>query len=797
MKFKRMKHLSDNTYISGNILKLITFVIIAAVILISLYPKGMIKKYHYKLGDIAKKDIKATEEFSVIDREATEDKKRYAKEAHLTVYDCYDNLADTLIKRAEKAFFEMEAVIKDAEAFSDEDKKRKQDYAIERFLAKKPDFYKILGINLDNNIYDFLIEYKFSDKIPGYIGKVLSVIYDNGVVSDKDMLLQDIDKGIILRSVETKKEDIIKSEKVLKRFYDINQAQEMVRIVGQPILKNEKKEIIDITVAIARSLIRSNITLNVNETEERRKKAALEIEPVYEKIKSGEMILREGDKVTDVHIDRLEALALKARHKINFMKGIANTFILLIILLTIYFTVSHYKDEKNFNKNKNFIFVSSVFLLFFLIIKGSVAIVDILGADSSILYSPQSLYFGIPVAAGSMLVSIFIGRNTGMMFSVLLACSAAVILEGKLEIFIYFLVNGFFGVYWAREFKERRVFIKAGAKLAALNFFLIVFIDFYIGEILSVTSLWNWIFAFLGGISAGVVTSGFVPLIEFIFGYVTDITLLELGNLEQPILKKLMMEAPGTYHHSVIVGSMAEAAAFEIGANPLLAKVCGYYHDIGKSKKPLYFIENQLNGKNYHDKLAPSMSSLILTAHVKEGVELAKRYKLGEDIINTIRQHHGTRVISYFYERAKHLKSKAEVNINDYRYPGPKPQTKEAALVMLADAVEAASKTLENPTTSRIQGLIQRIINDIFTDGQLDNCDLTLRDFHSIAKSFYKFLNGIYHHRIEYPEKNQHTNGKDKNAGSDKKQPKQPEDKHKENQSKSAGSLKRLGLSKH
>ncbi len=272
---------------------------------------------------------------------------------------------------------------------------------------------------------------------------------------------------------------------------------------------------------------------------------------------------------------------------------------------------------------------------------------------------------------------------------------------------------------------------------------------------------------------------------------------MELSDLNRPLLKRLLIEAPGTYHHSIVVGSMAEAAAFEIGANPLLAKVCGYYHDIGKSKKPLYFIENQLNGKNYHDKLAPSMSSLILTAHVKEGVELAKRYKLGEDIINTIRQHHGTRVISYFYERAKHLKSKAEVNINDYRYPGPKPQTKEAALVMLADAVEAASKTLENPTTSRIQGLIQRIINDIFTDGQLDNCDLTLRDFHSIAKSFYKFLNGIYHHRIEYPEKNQHTNGKDKNAGSDKKQPKQPEDKHKENQSKTAGSLKRLGLSKH
>lgn len=795
MKFKRIKNLSDNIY-SSSILKLMIFAIIATVIFISLYPKGMIKRYDYKIGDIAKQDIKATEEFLVIDREATEDKRKYAKENQLTVYDCYDNLADTLIKRTAKAFSEIQAVIKDSEVFSDEDEKKQTDYAAERFAAKKSDFYKALGIHLDDNIYDLLIKYKFSDNIPKYIEKVLSVIYNNGVVSDKYMLMQNIDKGIILRSVATKKENIVKSENVFKQFYDINQAQEMVGgIIGETILKDERKGIINITEIIVRSLIRANITLNVNETEERRKKAALEITPIYEEIKQGEMILREGDKVAQVHIDKLEALALQARHKINFMKGIANTFILLIISLTIYFTVSCYKDEKNFHENKNFIFVSSLFLLFFLIIKLSIAIVDMLGTGSDI-FSPQSLYFGIPVAAGSMLVSIFIGRNTGMMFSVLLACSAAVMLEGKLEIFIYFLVNSFFGVYWAREFKERRVFIKTGAKLAILNFFLILFIDFYMGEISGVRPLWDWVFAFLGGMSAGVVISGLIPLIEFIFGYVTDITLLELGSLEQPIFKKLMMEAPGTYHHSIVVGSMAEAAAFEIGANPLLAKVCGYYHDIGKIKKPLYFIENQLTGKNCHDKLAPSMSILILAAHVKEGVELAKRYKLGEDIINTIKQHHGTRVITFFYEKAKENKGKTEVNINDYRYPGPKPHTKEAALVMLADAVEAASRTLENPTASRIQGLIQRIINDIFTDGQLNKCDLTLRDFHNIAKSFYKFLNGIYHHRIEYPDKKQQTNGKDKNGGSDKKQPKQSEDRHKENQSKSAGSLKRLGLSK-
>ncbi|MBW1617033.1 MAG: hypothetical protein JRJ49_11025, partial [Deltaproteobacteria bacterium] len=471
----------------------------------------MTKKYSYNIGDIAKQDIKATEEFLVIDREATEDKKKQAKYNQLTVYDFYDNITDKLVKRTEKAFLEMQAVIKNTEVFSDEDKKKRKDYEAKRFEANKSDFYKALGVYLEDDIYDLLIKYRFPDNLPKYVEEVLSVIYDNGVISDKYRLMQNINKGIILRSVETKEEDIIKSETVLKQFYDINQAQEMVGgIVREAILKDEKKGIISAAEAIAKNLIRANITLNANETEERRKKAALEITPVYEEIKQGEIILREGDKVAQVHIDKLEALALKARHKINFMKGIANTFILLIVLLAFYFTVSNYKDEKKFNENKNFIFVSSLFLLFFLIIKLSIAIVDMLGTGSDI-FSPQSLYYGIPVAAGAMLVSIFIGRNTGMMFSVLLACSVAIMLEGKLEIFIYFLVNSFCGVYWTREFKERRVFIKAGVKLAILNFFLIFFIDFYIGEIAGVKPLWDWVFAFCGGVSAGIVTSGFIP----------------------------------------------------------------------------------------------------------------------------------------------------------------------------------------------------------------------------------------------------------------------------------------------
>jgi hypothetical protein len=265
----------------------------------------------------------------------------------------------------------------------------------------------------------------------------------------------------------------------------------------------------------------------------------------------------------------------------------------------------------------------------------------------------------------------------------------------------------------------------------------------------------------IGGLLSGVVTTGLCPLAEMVFGYTTDVKMLELASMDQPLLRELMVQVPGTYHHSIVVGNMVEAAAKSIEANSLLARVASYYHDIGKINKPQYFVENQAGGENRHERLAPSMSSLILISHVKDGVELAKQYRLGQGIQDIIQQHHGTSLISYFYQKAVDLQEKQknskgadvpQVSEEDYRYPGPRPQTKEAGLVLLADAVEAASRTLTDPTAARIQGLVQKIINKIFSDGQLDECELTLKDLHQIAKSFIQIIMGISHQRIEYPE---------------------------------------------
>jgi len=255
----------------------------------------------------------------------------------------------------------------------------------------------------------------------------------------------------------------------------------------------------------------------------------------------------------------------------------------------------------------------------------------------------------------------------------------------------------------------------------------------------------------------------------------TDIKLLELANLNQPIFQKMIMEAPGTYHHSIIVASLVETAAEVIGANPLLAKVSAYYHDIGKIKKPLYFIENQQNGENKHIKLSPKMSSLIITTHVKEGCELASKAKLGTQITNIIREHHGTSLVSYFYEKAKKDRDPSIRSLpeSDFRYAGPKPQSKEAGLVLLGDVIEASSRTLSNPTPARIKNLVRERIERVFMDGQLDDCELTLHDLNKIAENFMRILNGIFHQRIDYPDlvvRQFNVNKKEKNVDTYRKQ---------------------------
>jgi hypothetical protein len=769
-------------------------VLLAATVLFTLilYPNLLVTKIRYGVGDVAEKDIKAPKDFLIEDQTATGIKRQQAVQEVMTVFDNDTELPPRIGRTVEEAFADMRALRQAAVEIrgpapagaatppplsppsATEDKIPDLKHQPENMRKA---FEDRLGIRVARGSFGMLDQQGFPKRAAEAIAEILQRVLENGVVSNKEVLLKDFEKGIVLRDVRTKEE---KTYRDFRHLYSIEQARSVARTAGQGVLKGLDEGLADLAVDFSQRLIQPNITLNRNETEERKNRAATEIKPVLYKIKSGEMLLREGERVTELHLLKLKTLEsqTKPRQFLQSVVGSAALMLGLIVVTHTLFLRRHLSQAQT--PSRNLVLMACAFLFFLLLARTMVSFVGAV-VQSSVYPIPESTaVFAAPLVAAPMTVCLFLGLSAALPFSMVTAIGGAMVFDNSLPLGLFFLITGSMGAYWISNCRQRRVFVTAGAKTGLLAALMATAMGLYLAELSWSRIVWSSAFAFLGGIGSGLIASGIAPLVEMSFGYTTDITLLELANLDRPILRRLMIEAPGTYHHSVIVGSMVEAAASEIGANPLLAKVAGYYHDIGKIKKPLYFIENQRNGKNKHDKLAPSMSGLILISHIKEGVEIAREHKLGQVITDTIRQHHGTSLIRYFFEKAKQLKGEGAVKEEEFRYPGPTPQSREAALVMLADVVEAASRTLENPTPARIKGLVQSLFNRILADGQLDRCDLTLKDLNQIAASFNTILNGIHHHRIEYFEQRtaaaDPAKGKSKNGHSDRQPPKAAQD---------------------
>lgn len=770
--------------------------VVMAVFTVVLYPNLVITEHEYKLGDVVNRDIKASRDFFFEDEAATEMSRRKAVKKVLTVYDYDAELVPEAIRRVTAAFEKMRVHLENERLKSNGPGNLDSGTLLKHMESYKEEFENDLGFPVDKDTFRVLVREEFSPRISNLIIRIVTEILNNGVVANKEFLLQESDTGIVLRTVGTESEKVVYT---LKQFYGTEQAKTMVRVIAQPIVDEMDLHysVVNLVVDFCKRLIRPNITLNRNETEERKKNAREEIKPILYKIKAGEMLLRNGEVVTETQLMKLKALNARKKKDKPYIRAAGALLTIVCLVMVLYYLHALRHSLPVSVPNKDALFIAIILIIFICLPKMSSVLFNAMSEFGLFRDSGFSFFYGMPMAAGAMLTALFLGIDVAVSVAIIIAVCTSVIFQNRFDVFIFFLLNGLMAGYWIQDCRERKVFVKAGLKLGALNIVLALAIDIFMGEFSGLKLPIDILMGFLGGIIAGILAAGLTPMFEIAFDYTTDITLLELANLERPLLRRLMLEAPGTYHHSVIVGSMVEAAASEIGANPLLAKVCGYYHDVGKLKKPLYFVENQMDGINRHDKLAPSMSSLILISHVKHGVEFARRKKLGKVIIDTIQQHHGTSLIKFFYEKAKKLRGEDAVKIDDFRYPGPKPQTREAGLVMLADAVEASSRTLENPTPSRIQGHVQKMINGIFSDGQLDDCELTLRDLHSIAKSFNKILNGIHHHRIEYPEKTSAQNGKDKNTRQDQ-QPsgkQQGKDAPKKTGDTDSSQLKRLGIS--
>ncbi|HUL01238.1 MAG TPA: HDIG domain-containing protein [Nitrospirota bacterium] len=465
------------------------------------------------------------------------------------------------------------------------------------------------------------------------------------------------------------------------------------------------------------------------------------------KVNKGDLIVESGHRVTERSARILEEIARR--------EGIGNrlyAYVGLVALLLI-FVYLFYLDIRR--HRPVLIADTKRILLLVILLSCTVVVAQTSKYFFSLLADKLQLDiitigFALPAAAGAMLTSLLFDFHLALGFSFVISILLGIALQGDPFFPVYCFLGSIIAALKVIRCKKRTALLKAGAFTALVNILVIVCIDLYRGGLLTRWAS-DMTAGFVSAVLVTMIVSATLPFFESLFDIATDIKLLELMDPNQPLLKALVFKSPGTYHHSILIGNLAEAAAEAIGENPILARVGSYYHDIGKIQKPEYFIENQRPTENKHDKLMPSMSSLIIASHVKEGAELARASRLPSSVIDIIQQHHGTSLITYFYQKAMEHQPATPIPEEDYRYHGPRPRTKVAAIVMLSDAVEAASRTLEDPSPQRIQALTSGIITRIFLDDQLIMCDLTLRDLREISKSFNLILGGIFHHRIDYP----------------------------------------------
>ncbi len=485
-------------------------------------------------------------------------------------------------------------------------------------------------------------------------------------------------------------------------------------------------------------LLEPNMIYNEDATQANREAARQGVEPVM--ILRNSLIIQEGEVVTERHIAQLEALGLLGP-RVHF-GGYVGLFLILLVIFTV---VALYIFFFNPDIFQNVIHLSLLSLILVLTL--------VLGLAAQ--------YFSgylMPVAMGGILIAVLLDARLAIFFNLVLALFLGFTVDWEFGYLVVSILGGLVAIYSVSRLKRRSDLTRAGFLVAGVNVVSIIAVVLLTrGFHLEYEFLREFSISLLAGLGSGlfsaVLAIGLLPYLENAFGLTTAVTLLELSDPGRPLLRKLLMETPGTYHHSVLVGNLAEAGAEAIGADPLLSRVAAFYHDIGKIRRPYFFIENQFTGDNPHKKISPNLSALIIRSHVKDGLEMAREENLPQPIIEIIQQHHGTGMISFFYRQA--MENNRDINLSEeeFRYEGPLPQSKEAALILLADAVEAAVRSLSRPVAGRVEGMVRRIIKEKLNDGQFDDTPLTLRDLDIIGDTFVHILSGLFHNRIEYPEK--------------------------------------------
>lgn len=494
-----------------------------------------------------------------------------------------------------------------------------------------------------------------------------------------------------------------------------------------------------------------NYVFDAKATKQNQQEAANAVEDVV--IHQGEVIVKKGDLITQDIMRKLKLVGLLDNH-INILPliGLGLLVVFLIVLLLNEFR--YLKNKIKAYRPVNLVVFGVIFTLMLLFLK--------LDTYFSLTHIKGITYI-LPIASGTLLVRMFFTERLAIVTALIYAIAGGLVFGGESSALLfdapmgfYFLFTSLAGalVLWGRQ--SRPKILQAGVITAGINSItVLILMMLQSGAIHWTEASMNVGFAILSGFISSILTIGLVPIFEATFGILSTMKLIELSNPNHPLLRKILTEAPGTYHHSVMVANLAEMACEAIGANGLLARVAAYYHDIGKTKRPRFFIENQMNQDNPHDKISPQLSRTIILSHPYDGADMLREYRFPKEIIDIAEQHHGTTLLKYFYYKAKEI-SEQSMDESEFRYPGPKVQTKEAAVVELADSVEAAVRSMQKPTPNKIQILVHKIFNDKLEDGQFDECDLTMHEFKLVKASINETLNGIFHSRIEYPDEMMH-----------------------------------------
>lgn len=486
--------------------------------------------------------------------------------------------------------------------------------------------------------------------------------------------------------------------------------------------------------------ITENAFFDAQKTTEMQNEAASNVEPVI--IKAGDKLVEEGEIITSEIYDQL-ALAGVLKNDRNYVVLIG-LFILSALLSIFMFLEWMYQKRYDYNTVVTILIVSI----------GTIAIMKAFSYFDTVEFQ---LYLAVPIAAGSMLLKLLVNSRFAMVMSVIYTIMGTILFNYNMTGFlnieagIYLLFSQWTGIYFLRNVKDRVSIIKVGTMIFVVNLATVLMFILLSFDSVDIATLLKWSgLALCSAFLSVVLTMGIIPFFEAGMNILTESKLLALANPNHPLLRKILVETPGTYHHSVMVANLSEAACEAIGANGLLARVAAYYHDIGKSVNPQYFIENQMGKKNPHDLLPPEKSAEIIINHPYDGAFLLKKEKMPKEIIDIAEQHHGTTLLKYFYHKAK--EKNPNVKESEYRYPGPKPQTKEAAIVCICDSVEAAVRSMNQPSKEKIEETVKAIINDKLLDGQFNESPITFQDLNKIQVEICELLQGIFHSRIEYPK---------------------------------------------